>query len=89
MSGVLELPPVVGMPVLRAAFPAYQFRIVMFNDKRRIEAILRHDAAGEVFCLIGGSREICIELMKSSSAAGQARDERRTFPLVPTRHLKP
>jgi len=68
MSGILQLPAVIEITTLRAAFPAYQFRIVMLGDKRRIEAIRRRDAIGEIFCLVSVSaREIYIELIKSPS----------------------
>lgn len=64
------------MSTLRAAFPAYQFRTVMLGDKWRIEAILRRGAIGEIFCLIGRSREIYIELTKFSSIAPSLHGQR-------------
>jgi hypothetical protein len=76
VSGIPELPSVIEMPTLRAAFPAYQFRTVMLGDKRRIEAILRRGATGAIFCLVGRSREIYIELMKFSSVAPSLHGQR-------------
>lgn len=70
MSGILQLPTVADMSTLRAAFPAYQFRIVMLGDRRRYEAVLRRDATGSIYCLISVSpREIYVELIKSPGFA--------------------
>jgi hypothetical protein len=70
MSGILQLPAVIEITTLRAAFPAYQFQIVMLGDKRRIEAIRRRDAISGIFCLISVSaREIYIELIKPPGVA--------------------
>jgi hypothetical protein len=66
VSGILQLPAVTEMSALRAAFPAYQFRIVMLGDRRRYEAVLRRDAIGSIYCLISvNPREIYVELIKS------------------------
>jgi hypothetical protein len=70
MSGILQLPTVIEITTLRAAFPAYQFRTVILGDKRRIEAIRRRGAIGEIFCLISVSpREIYIELSEPPGVA--------------------
>ena len=70
MSGILQLPTVTEMSTLRAAFPAYQFRIVMLGDRRRYEAVLRRDAIGDIFCLISVSaRDIYLELWESPGVA--------------------
>jgi len=69
-GGILQLPAVTEMSTLRAAFPAYQFRIVMLGDRRRYEAVLRRDAIGSIYCLISvNPREIYIELIKSPGLA--------------------
>ena len=70
MTGILELPPVIELTTLRAAFPAYQIRAIMLGDRRRYEALIRRDAIGPIFCLISVSlREIYLELSGSPGVA--------------------
>ena len=71
MSRILDLPPVIEMTTLRAAFPTYQFRVIMLGDRRRYEAIRRRDAIGPIFCLISVStREIYLELSGANGVSG-------------------
>ncbi|MGA2827754.1 MAG: hypothetical protein ABSF03_16775 [Streptosporangiaceae bacterium] len=66
MSGILQLPTVIEVTTLRAAFPAYMFNVIVRGDRRKYEAVRRRDAIGPIYCLISVSaREIYLELSRS------------------------
>ena len=69
MSGILQLPSIIELTVLRIAFPAYKFNVITGGDGRRYECISR-SGGDAIYCLISVSaRKIWIELADANGVA--------------------
>ncbi len=68
MSSILDLPPVIELATLRAAFPGYVFNVIRGDGEPRYEAVSREGA--NPYCLISSDAcEIWRELKQAVKVA--------------------